>query len=575
MLVAVVVLLAACGKKGPTYTQYIPKDASYVVSMDVKSLVTKLEKDSLSVENMLEAIKDSSDPSKYAKAIEMWKQFQDAGLDFDNKIFVAVPTFDMNSGNVNLQLVAGLKDEKKLEAFIAKMPDAPKVAKEGDISYATMNDMIVGWNKDAVMIIGGHSTPVMPDAYSGDDSTGAPAPAPIPGGSPDLLATLKKYFALKKDESLASIKVFTDLAADKGDFAIFTNTNSLAGSNANPALTMMPKVKELLEGIYSTTIVNFEDGKMVMNTQTFVGPRLADLLKKYAGPEVDMNLVDPYPSTNVDGVVAFSFKPELIPEVLKAAGVDALIDGFLQQQGMSTAEIMKAFKGDFAVMFSDFSMAKVEKKNFNDETYSSYEPSAKLLVAVRINDKAAFEKLLSLGTKSGSLIRQGNRLIPARNGVADSSQKIIAGVENDLVVFSNDESVYSAYIAKKSKIGLSSEVTNGLKGNSIAFFMDVEKTLSGIPETMFDTSALHEKNVLAKSKSLFKTIDFTTSNFDGKKLDGKGEVIMATDKNSLPQLVRFLMYAAEEMKLKSAEEHVKWNQDKVPEIDSTMTEPVH
>ena len=569
IVIAAVVLLAACGKKGPHYTQYIPKDATYVLAMDVKSMVSKLENDSLSVENMLEVIKDSANPSKYTKAIEMWKQFKDAGLDLDNKIYLAVPSIDPNAGNVNVQVLAGLKDEKKLQDFIAKMPNAPKVSKEGDISYAEAEGMLVGWNKEAVMILAGHSMPRVNDMYPGGDSAAAAVPAPVPGANATALARLKSYFNLKKDESLASVDAFSDLAAQKTDIAIFTNSTSLANSQANSALAMMPKVKALVEGIYSTTTLDFEDGKMVMKSQTFVGPKLAEILKKYTGPEVDMSLIDPYPSNNVDGVVAFSFKPELIPALLQEAGADALTDGILSQAKLTTTDITKAFKGDFAIVFSDFSMAGVEKKNWNNEPYMSHEPTAKFLVAVRIGDKASFDKLLGLATQTGKVERKGNRLVPVVAPGEEGAPKVFAGIENDLLIFSNDETVYNTYVAKSAKIGLSSEARNSLKGSSIGFFMDAEKILNSIPETMFDSSAVHEKNVLAKSKTLFKTLDFTTSNFDGKKVDGKGEVIMATNKNSLPQLVRFLMYAASEMKMKDAEQQARWNTDVPAAADTT------
>lgn len=567
LLITAVTLFAACSKKGPSYTQYIPKDASYVVSIDVKSMVAKLEKDSLSVENMLEVIKDSTNPSKYAKAVEIWKQFKDAGLDLENKVFIAVPAINMSAGNLDIEVLAGLKDEKKLEAFITKMPEAPKVTKEGDISYATVNEWLVGWNKEAVMILGGRSTPKMAEVYNGDSTM--TAPAPVPGASAGLPDKMKKFFALKKDESIAAVNSFNDLAAEKGDIAIFTNTTTLAGSQTNPALAMMPKVKELLEGIYSTTIIDFEDGKMVMKSNTYTGPKLSEILKKYAGPVVDMSLVEPYPSNNVGGITAFSFNPELIPALLKETGFDAMADLVLTQQGITTADIAKAFKGDFAVIFSDFTITKVEKKNWDDQPYMTDEPSAKLLVAVRIGDKASFEKLLALGTKSGNILRQGNRLVPARNGEADTSSKMFVGIENDLLVFSNDDAVYKAYVAKTGKIELNNDVRGAMKGSSLVFFVDAGKILNSIPETIFDSTSVHEKNVLAKSKTVFKTLSFNMSNFDGKKVSGNGEITMASEKNSLPQFVRFLMYTAEEMKLKDAEQAARWHNEYENMTDST------
>lgn len=564
LLFTAVVLLTACSKKGPSYTQYIPRDASYVVSLDVKSLVTKLEQDSLSVENMLDVIKDSSDPSKYTKAIEMWKQFKDAGLDLENRVLIAVPA--VSGSNIDVEVLAGLKDEKKLEAFITKLPESPKVVKDKDLSYAIVEEWAIGWTNDAVMILGGAQGPKLTQVYN--DSTATLAP--VPGANAGLPDKMKKFFALKKDESIASLAIFNDLTAEKGDIAIFSNSSTLAGSAANPGLTAMPKVKELLEGIYSTSIINFENGKMVMKSNTFTGPKLSAILKKYSGSKVDISLVEPYTSNNVNGVVAFSFNPELIPALLTESGFSDLANLTLGQQGLTTDDIAKAFKGNFAVMFSDFKIEKVEKKDWQDKPYMSNEPSSKLLVAIRIGDKAAFEKLLSFATKTGMFIRQGNRLLIAQNGEVDPNEKVFIGIENDLLVFSTDEAVYKSYLAKSGKIGLSSDVMKTISGSSMALFFDAEKMLNGIPESVFDTTAVHEKNILAKSKTVFKTVSFTTGSFDGKKLSGDGEVVMAGQKNSLPQLVRFLMYAAEEMKLKGAEEEAHWEKEDM-QADSTAT----
>lgn len=568
-VLAAVVFMTSCSKKGPSYTKYIPKESSYVIALDVKSMVMKLEKDSLSVENMLQVIRDTADPSKYAKALEIWNQFKDAGLDLESKIFVSVPSLDMAAGSLNVQVLAGLKDEKKLEAFIAKMPGSPKVVKEGNISYATHEEMVVGWNDEAVMILGGHTTPRFDMPQMGEDSS-VSAPAPVPGAGLGLVEKLKKYFALKKEESIVTLDEFNRLAGDKADVAIFTNSSSLATSSANPALAMMPKVKDLMQGIYSTTAINFEDGKVVMKSSTFIGPKLAEILKKYTGPTVDMSMVEAYPAGNIDGVVAFSFNPELIPALLKETGFDALVDLGLSQQGITSAEIVKAFKGDFAIVFSDFSISQVHKVSEEGYSYSTNEPSGKLVFALRLNDKASFDKIVALGTKTGMLVKQGNRLLPAKNGVPDSAEHYYLGVENDLLVMSNDETIYKNYVAKTGKNDLSSDAKAALKGSSIGFYVDAAKILNGIPETLFDSNMVHEKNIFNRSKTVFRTLNFTTSNFDGKKIDGHGEVTMANDRNSLSQLVRFLMYTAEEMKLHDAENEARWHHaDEPSAADST------
>lgn len=552
------IVLTACSSKGPEYTRFIPKSAGYVIAFDVKSMMTKLNEDSLTMENMLDVLKEKNNTGDYTQALEIWKQFKDAGLDFENKVLVAVPEINMDKGAVGFQLVAGVKDPAKLEAFVAKLPNAPKVEKDGDLSMVTIEgNVMMGWNKEAVMIVGNES----PSDYGMLDFNDSSAVASIPGAE-GVKADIKKYFTLKKDESIASVKEFTDLLQEKADMAIFTSGNGATGSGANPFLAMLPKVKELLDGVYSTTTVNFEDGKIVINGQTYAGKKLAELLSKYAGPVADLSLVERYPSANINGVTAFSFKPELIPAFLKETGFDAFVNMALSEGGTSADDIAKAFKGDFAVVFGDFAMKTIDEGK--DASYQRIEPSGKLVFAARIGDKTAFDKLIALAEKQGGIRRVGNKLVPAidaESGMPDpSSFGFVAGIENDLLIVSNDSAVYASYAAGKSGTAISASAKAALKDQSLSFYVNTPSILKGIPDAIFDSADHHERKILNRSKEMFGEMYFNSTNFDGKKITSKGEVALTSGKNSLPQLVRYLMFIAEEMKQKEADEEAMYKQ---------------
>lgn len=559
-LLVATMLLTACSKKGPQYAQYIPKAASYVVAIDVQSMITKLEADSLSVEKMLDVLKDESNSNDYAQALDIWTKFKDAGLDFQNKVLLAIPEINIDKGSVKFQLVAGLQDAAKLEAFVAKLPNAPKIEKQGDISIVNTPDLTLGWNKNAVMIVGADNS-----SNYGMLDMDSTAPAAIPGGA-DSKALMIQYFELKKDASLASVKEFGELMEQKADMAVFANSSAV-GAEGNPMVAMMPKIKELLDGIYSTTLINFEDGKIVVTSHSYAGPRMAELLKKYAGPVVDMSLLERYPSTNINGVTAFSFKPELLPAFLKETGLDALANVALSEGGTSLDDVSKAFKGDFAVVFSDFAVKALEVGK--DANYKSYDPTGTLLVAVRIGDKAAFDKLLSLGEKQQLLRREGNRILPAGDEVAAmASNKVFIGVENDVLIISTDSLTYSSYAGAKASNKVSANIAAAIKGKAMGFYVDVAGILKGIPDGVFDSTDIHEKKILDKSKTVFTDMWFNTDNFDGKKVSGTGEVNMAPGKNALPQLVRYLMFIADEMKAKEKEDEARY---KVDVVDVPLT----
>lgn len=562
LLVLAAIVLASCGKKGPEYTRYIPKSAGYVLAFDVKSMVQKLEKDSLSIENMMQVLKDEKGNTGYTEALDMWKQFKDAGIDFQSRVFVAVPEMNFNGGSLSFQLVAGLEDAAKLEAFIGKQFKDAKIEKMGDISVVSLPMVSIGWKKDAVMMLGKQSTAdygmVDMNDLMGDTAAGNTT-APVL--STNTKEDIKKYFELKKDESVASIDVFNELMEKPADVAMFTSSESATGVASNPFMNMMPQVKELIADAYSTSVINFEDGKIVIEGDSYVGKKLGDLLKKYAGPVVDMSLVERYPNANVNGVTAFSFKPELLPAFVKELGVEALVNMALSQGGVTADEIAKAFKGDFAIVFSDFAF---ESKTFGkDASYKSVEPTGKLLMAIRIGDIAAFDKLIGLAEKEGGIRREGNRLVPVspQIDVEDGEMTapmpqlgVFAGIEGDLLIISNDSTVYANYASGKAGAKLPEQARTALKDQSVGFYLNTPSILKGIPETMFDSSDVHEKNILNRSKEIFGDVWFSSGNFDGKKLTTKGEMKMAPGKNTLPQLVRYLMFIADEMKAKEKEE---------------------
>jgi hypothetical protein len=554
-LLVAALFFIGCKGSGPEQARFISKDASYVMAFDTKSMMNKLAQDSLTVENMLNVLKDDDDASQteYLQALEIWKQFSEAGLDFDSKVFMAIPKLDLEKGNATIQVIAGLKDAAKLEAFIAKLPNSPKITKADKLSFVNTPDFSIGWDKKTIMIMANSGTP---DYGMADTDT---MKASIPGGDISLDVQIKKQFALSKEESVVSVKVFNELMKEQADVAIFTSNGGLSGG-ANPALAFMPRVKEMLDGIYSTSTLNFEAGKMVVKSQTWAGEKLAALLKKYAGPVVDMSLVERNPNPNMQVVSAFSFKPALIPEFVKEIGLDALANLALAEGGSNMDELSKAIKGDFAVMFGDFSLQKTEIGK--DASYSEWLPKGKLVVAARIGDKAAFDKLMGIAEKQQVLVRKGNRIIPVENG-EEVSSGVFAGVENDLLVFATDSASFYGYLAGKSSNTLPAPAKQALQNQSIAFYADIESIMKGIPAEAFSEWQVHEKRILDESKNVFRHMWFNSENFDGKKISANGEVVMAGTKNSLPQLVRYLMFVADEVKAKEKEEEAMYKKEDI------------
>jgi hypothetical protein len=223
----------------------------------------------------------------------------------------------------------------------------------------------------------------------------------------------------------------------------------------------------------------------------------------------------------MNGVAAFSFKPELIPAFLQETGFDALAGIAMAEAGVTVDDVIKAFKGDFAIMFSDFAIKHVDQGK--DAAFKAHTPFAKELNAAVGNS-------------------------------------VFVGIENDLLVVASDSAIYAGYAAAKTGAALKPSAASAIKGKSLGFYVDASSILQGISDDVFDSTDVHMKNILDRSKGTFKEMWFNTSNFDGKKISSYGELVLADQKNALPQLVRFLMYAADEVKLQQKQEELMYQQ---------------
>jgi hypothetical protein len=534
-------LLAACGKKAPAHAKYIPKSVSSVISVDVNSMLAKLQSDSLSVEGILEAMKDTTSGDDINKAIGYYTQLKDAGINWDSKVYIAMnalPSLTKNIG-ATIQVVAAMKDEAKLEAFLKKQPNMKAIEKGDGYKYSVDGDVIIAWNSDVFVALMGTNNNSFGDVNSDEENANLAKPKTIETGT---VAQLNKIFKIKNAESITSIKGFNNAEQKKADITLFSQTN-LEGVSGM-AFAFLPKVKDLVDGAYSASYINFENGKVAMESNGVVNDKMGALLKKYAGPEVDLDMIKNFPSQNVDGVVAFSFNPALIPAFVKETGLDALLGLGLAQTGMGIDDFEKVFKGDFAVVVSDFALERTATKILGgSETIDIKAPKVKLIMTAKIGDKVAYNKLINLGIQKGMIIRNGNRLLLKDDGNAQVSGMAISDADNVLTIAS-DSATLNAYLSKSQKIGLSSEVVAKLKGNAMGSYVDIEKIMGGFNPTIFDSTDTEAKEMLALAKNTFKNVWFTTANLKGNSINASGELVMAdAKKNSLAQMARFMMKA--------------------------------
>jgi len=267
---------------------------------------------------------------------------------------------------------------------------------------------------------------------------------------------LTALYSLKENESIASVADFKSLAAEKGDIKFWTNPAS--GFNNISALKIT-KFSELLNGAHSSGTVNFEDEKVVADFKSYAGKEVADMIKKYPSPASDFSLVEKYPG-NVQGFLSFSFNPQLINEVIKYAGADALLGNVLSNLGFTLDDVLKMFKGNINIIYGGVASGG-----------SKTPAKTKMLFVASIADKASYQKVASAMASKNWLVQQGNFY----TSPIISGQGAAMMLNEKKLVIASDSVLLQDYLNGNTSISLPAEVQSMAKDKPMTLFVDIQK----------------------------------------------------------------------------------------------------
>ncbi|WP_164974280.1 DUF4836 family protein [Filimonas effusa] len=510
---AVMLVFAACKKPVPTQTKYIPKDVSFVFAANVKNLQEKLEKSKISIDSLFK--KAIAESKSSASELAKWDDFKNAGVKWQSEIYVYMQSKGamITGSNAIFGAVAAMDDKSKFQAYLKKQAPDAEIKEGSGYSYANIKGgFSIGWNSDVIVVAG-----AVGEKYSNNGTVN------------NAEAQITAAFSQKEAESVAGIPEFRELAGKKSDALVWSN--STASLAAIPMIGLT-KAADLFKDCYSAATLNFEDGKITGESATYMGKALSDIVKKYDMPEVDIKALEKFPSNNIDGFISMSFQPGILVDIVKYMGVEAIANQYLASMGFSLEDIIKAFKGEFTFIASDFAIE--EKPNAFLPQYKTKQPVFKMIVNAKMGDKAAYTKVTNALAAKGILVQQGNQYVPA---MATGGYPVTLD-EKDLY-FASDSVVLQQYKAGAGKAAISDEIKNKIKGKASAVYFDFSKIIAGIPA---DSSYAALK---AEAQATFKDfIAVSERKFDGKKIGSSFELRTGNDKeNSLASIIKFVQKA--------------------------------
>ncbi|MBS1640970.1 MAG: DUF4836 family protein [Bacteroidetes bacterium] len=497
--------------------RFIPKDATFVIVAQPASLNDKLAKANISLDTLYKefAEKDSSFNIKF-------EDLKSCGINWLGNMFVYMHTKTgaNNSATFYINALVNINDSSKIVAFIKK--HNPKkdleIKSTKDFSYIKMSDeSILSWSNKYAIITVAHTTYQTPKFSTDSISKVQFIPTDNENVATDLLQQVTTYYTQKEEESVASVKQFTDMFKEKADAYTYSSTNGFLNSLNNLPYLQLPKLQELLRDNYSTSTINFADGQIEVKGNSYTNATLSALFKKYPGSAINTSYIENYPSNNINGFMLFAFNPQIFTGLLKELGVEPIADSYLDKSGFTTADIFKCFKGDLALTVSDV--------NFSDILINGKKlPPVKMLIDANVGDKASLDKIMSKAVESGLIIKTGNTYT---GGDLVKSMGMIVQIDDKHFIVASDSLLYKTYIAQTTKSNISSDVLGKIKGKSSAIYVNIESLVA----------ASNNKNF----KNIFKDVIVTGNNFDGSKLHTEAILRMKDDKqNSLATIMKLM-----------------------------------
>ncbi len=542
---AAVLLVASCKKSTPPQLKFIPKDATVVAVLNADQLKDKLVKSQASLQKIISNLSGNSDTAIEAGKKE-WEALKKSGIDLEKNVYIwVVQKSGANAGASSMAnnitgVVATIKSSNDLEAYV-KLKDATlEVKKDKNFSYTTKDgDKMIAWNNNTVVAMfynRGYSGGMEYDSLTGEYTMKAPADVNL---TKELMTEMTASFTRAEGESMASIKSFTELASEKSDLAFWANPSSSIDGLAFP----LPKIKELAEGNYTAVTVNFEDGKMVVNSKSYAGKALAGIFKKYSGPEVNLDLLKRYPAADINGFMVFAFDPQIISGIVKYMEVGAVVDGYVTKfmgTDYTLEQALKAFKGDIAVLVSGIGMRSQDTLNQMGGRPLSM-PVAKMIFTMPVGDKTEMTKIMDrlVTMKMLEKTSRGYELQGTfgfgLTGLAD----------NESITIASDSQLLQAY---KAKANATPNIDfKPYAGKSAAAYFNITSALNNLSTSKQDDSTFN--SMVNNAKTTFKEVVAHSDNFKGDAIASHFELRFVNEKeNSLVSFLSFLAQASEGVK---------------------------
>ncbi len=367
-----------------------PKDVLMLLHIDGASLSSKLSWEDIKATAWFKDAHGTAEDSLQKKLMD---NPENSGIDAKSNFAFFVKK---EGPGIYIALEGSLKDSTAFLAFNKHVNKDASVTRDGDVSHMRIHDMAsLTWNESHFIYL--FATPSMNFMQALTHSASSETSEKLSLDSLDKFG--KGILDINGGDNISSDDRFSSMMGETGDVHVWVNSEEYFNNFVGGALSMM-KLNMLYEGAASASTLNFDNGKVTVKVKGYYSKDMAKLMEKYPSHSIGADVINRIPSKNVAAAFVFNYPPEGLKELMKMIGVDGIVNGGFEKINYSMDEFVKANKGDIVIAVSDLQMKTKETPlpgmdGQPGSTYKSTTPDAKVLFATSINDKLAFDKLIT------------------------------------------------------------------------------------------------------------------------------------------------------------------------------------
>jgi hypothetical protein len=417
----VVLILVSCSKKISPFN-YIPNDATFVATIEIKNLIEKGKLNDFKTTNSYNLIKkfisygDTKIEKLYDQLIE---NPSITGIDFKKELLI----FN-TSGNNNTVLLISLSSQEKFETFLSNMKKdfslPVEIKKNKDISFFIPGkDLIMGWNSSCLFILQSQKN------YSEAEQE-------------NLLIDL---FTPKTDNSILNNTDFKAFYNEKKDINFWLSSSIISDSTIQKDLETSLGFD--LKDNYLHAYLDFAKEDVNIYAAFISSDKVK---KKINSPEylkdgISSDLQKTIPYEKSLAILSFAFNPEKYLELIKDYSVKDTNKSFNLFSFIDLTPIEEIFHilgGDIVFTFNGI--------KYSEPSISSGSSTIPLFSAyLTINDPVKFKEIEDNLIKE--YFKNNNKNIYYDNDIIinNPDYSIYFGSNNNCLIITNDEVSYNFF----------------------------------------------------------------------------------------------------------------------------------